>query len=86
MFYILPEDFEGCKSNVRIDLENNRYSPFSYETIEGPLIHFVNSEWPFDTKENRDKALKIIDNLVRAKSCMQDVKNLKDYLFNNEED
>jgi hypothetical protein len=83
MFYINPNDFEGCKSDVRIDLEGKAYNPsisneIIFSSLSGERANYA--IWEFDTEENRNKALDKIDEIVRAKGCLDDINRLRDYL------
>ena len=67
MFFINPNDFEGCTSNFRVNLEILAYEP----EREGKNIFFYQDNnfidrliWEFDSVANRDKAIAKIDDLV----------------------
>lgn len=67
MFFINPDNFEGCQSKFRVNLNILAYEPekggsniFFY-----PNDNFIDKLiWEFDSVENRDKAIEKIDEYV----------------------
>jgi hypothetical protein len=64
MFFLKPEEFKGCLSDLRVNLDIFAYGPEK----NGNSIFFYQDDdfidkliWEFDTEENRDKGLEKID-------------------------
>lgn len=71
MFFINPEDFEGCQTNFRVNLDILGYEPEK----GGKNIFFYPSDnfidkliWEFDSEQNRNQAIEKIDELTKNAS------------------
>jgi len=70
MIFLNPNDFKGCELGKRIIINSN----ITYKSggqFNDIVFQFTNTghfvEWDFDTIENRDKAIEIIDRICQNK-------------------
>jgi len=70
MFYINPNDFDGCLDIDRIDISSKMYKPEGYKSIKFGSLDSGNGsylKWDFTTQENRDKAVEKIDDMIKSR-------------------
>ena len=75
MIFLNPNDFEGCKSDVRVVINSNMlYTSDCYNYPQGPTDHIIIFEdltgcakWKFNSKRDRDQAIEKIDRICKNK-------------------